>query len=626
MSDREQSSLREEVAIIGMAGRFPGAANVDEFWRNLSDGLESVRTFTAEELAGAGINPDVLKEPGYVNAGVVLDEADSFDAGFFGYHPREVELMDPQHRVFLECAWSALEHAGYDPETYGGSIGVYGGVARNGYLLNNLVPHHGLLDAAGLHQVIINNDKDFPATRVAFKLNLRGPSLNVQTACSSSGVAIHLACQSLLTGELDMALAGGARIRVPMTAGYFYEEGGIQSPDGHCRAFDARARGTLLGSGVAIVVLKRLSDALRDGDCIHAVIKATAINNDGAAKIGFTAPSVEGQARVIAEAQAMAGIPAETIQYVEAHGTGTSLGDPIEVAALTKAFRQSTGKKGFCALGSVKTNIGHLDAGAGAAGVIKTVLALKHRQMPPSLNFESPNPQIDFANSPFYVNTRLAEWKVDGMPRRAGVSSFGLGGTNAHIILEEAPEIKPADSTRSAHLIVLSAKTRPALDKATANLASHLEKNPGVNLADVAHTLQVGRRAFAHRRCLVCGNTNEAASTLRSLDAKRVFTKDCETAPSKVIFMLPGQGAQQVNMGLEAYRSEPIFRQQVDACAEMLKPHLCLDLRNLLYPKAECLARRPSNSSKRSSPKPRCLWSSMPWRNCGWNGESNPMP
>jgi amino acid adenylation domain-containing protein len=590
MSDREQSSLREEVAIIGMAGRFPGASNVDEFWGNLCNGVESVRMFTTEELAGAGINPDVLKQPSYVNAGVVLDEADSFDAGFFGYHPREVELMDPQHRVFLECAWSALEHAGYDPETYAGSIGVYGGVARNSYLLNNLVPHHALLDAAGLHQIIINNDKDFPATRVAFKLNLRGPSLNVQTACSSSGVAIHLACQSLLTGEVDMALAGGARIRVPMTAGYFYEEGGIQSPDGHCRAFDARARGTLLGSGVAIVALKRLSDAIRDGDCIHAVIKATAINNDGAAKIGFTAPSVEGQARVIAEAHAMAGIAAETIQYVEAHGTGTSLGDPIEVAALTKAFRQSTGKKGFCALGSVKTNIGHLDAGAGAAGVIKTVLALKHRQMPPSLNFESPNPQIDFANSPFYVNTRLAEWKADGMPRRAGVSSFGLGGTNAHIILEEAPETKRADlTTRSAQLIVFSAKTRPALDKATANLASHLEKSPAVNLADVAHTLQVGRRAFAHRRFLVCRNTNEAASSLKSLDPKRVFTKDSETAQSKMIFMFPGQGAQQVNMGLEAYQSEPIFRQQIDACAEILKPHLYMDLRNVLYPKAEHL-------------------------------------
>ncbi|MDB6125044.1 MAG: Amino acid adenylation domain protein [Pedosphaera sp.] len=585
MNSRESSSFREEVAIVGMAGRFPGAANVDQFWQNLCQGIESVRTFTPAELAGAGTNPGVLNDPNYVNAGVVLEEADSFDANFFGYHPREVEVMDPQHRVFLECAWSALEHAGYDPETYNGLIGVYGGVARNNYLLNNLAPNPGLLERLGAHQTIISNDKDFPATRVAFKLNLRGPSLNVQTACSSSGVAIHLACQSLLTGECDMALAGGARIRVPMMAGYFYEEGGIQSPDGHCRAFDAQARGTVLGSGVAMLVLKRLSDALSDGDCIHAVIKATAINNDGAAKVGFTAPSVEGQARVIAEAQAMAGTPPETISYIEAHGTGTSLGDPIEIAALTRAFSQGTQKKRFCAVGSVKTNIGHLDAGAGAAGVIKTVLALKHGKLPASLNFEKPNPQIDFENSPFYVNSNLAEWKRESTPRRAGVSSFGLGGTNAHIILEEAPEVEPSSASRSQQLIVLSAKSISALDQATANLAAHLENNPQANLADVAYTLQTGRRGFGHRRVVICQDVRDAASVLRSRDPQRVFSRQPQAAKPKLIFMFPGQGAQQVNMGLELYQSEPTFRQHIDKCAQLLKPHLRMDLREVLYPK-----------------------------------------
>ncbi|MDB6017608.1 MAG: amino acid adenylation protein [Pedosphaera sp.] len=584
MNNHGAPIVREEVAIIGLAGRFPGAANVDEFWRNICDRVESVRSFSAEELAASGIDPAVLKDPRYVNRGVVLEEADSFDAAFFGYHPREVELMDPQHRVFLECAWAALEHAGYDPEEYDGLIGVYGGVARNHYLVRHLLPRQDLLKTVGTHQMLIANEKDFPATRVSFKLNLRGPSLNVQSACSSSGVAIHLACQSLLGGECDMALAGGACIRFPLTAGYFYEEGGIQSPDGHCRAFDAQAQGTVFGSGVAMIVLKRLTDALRDHDFIHAIIKGTAINNDGSGKVGFTAPGVEGQARAITEAQAMAGIDAETIGYIEAHGTGTSLGDPIEIAALTRAFRQSTAKKGFCAIGSVKTNIGHMDAGAGAVGVIKTVLALQHRQFPPSLNFEKPNPEIDFANSPFFVNTKLTEWKSGETPRRAGVSSFGLGGTNAHIILEEAPISEPSGPYRSSQLLLLSARTGSAREQTTGRLAKYLEQHPEANLADVAYTLQTGRRAFTQRRFVVCRDSREAADLLTSSNPKRVFSGLCGRPNPPITFMFPGQGAQQVNMALELFQTEPTFRKQIDACAEIFKRHLGLDLREVIYP------------------------------------------
>jgi amino acid adenylation domain-containing protein len=587
MADHADPRFREEIAIIGMAGRFPGAANVDDFWRNLAQGVESVRSFTPAELAAAGIDSAVLKDPGYVNAGIVLEEADAFDAAFFGYHPREAELMDPQQRAFLECAWTALEHAGYDPETCEGLIGVYGGVARNNYLPEHILSRPELVQAAGTHQLLIGNEKDFPATRVSFKLNLRGPSLNVQSACSSSGVAIHLACQSLLGGECDLALAGAACIRIPLVGGYFYKDGGIDSPDGRCRAFDARARGTIIGSGVAMLVLKRCSDALRDGDWIHAVIKGTAINNDGSDKVGFTAPSVEGQARVIAEAHAMAGIEAGTISYVEAHGTGTALGDPIEITALTRAFHRTTDKKGFCAIGSVKTNIGHLDAAAGVAGVIKTVLALQHRQLPPSLNFEKPNPEIDFAASPFYVNTKLAEWNPAETPRRAGVSSFGLGGTNSHVILEEAPAVGPPGPSRSAQLLLLSAKTASALDCSAAQLAAHLEQNPQTNQADVAYTLQTGRRHFNFRRFLVCRDAADAGAKLRLPPAKSLPSKQSLRPDPAVTFMFPGQGAQHLGMARELFQREPLFSQCLGACADILKPHLGFDLRDAIYPARE---------------------------------------
>ncbi|MCB0190972.1 MAG: polyketide synthase, partial [Anaerolineae bacterium] len=398
------------IAVVGMSGRFPGAKNLDAFWDNIKNGAESITFFSDETLIEAGVDPSLLQHPHYVKAGAVLEEIDHFDAAFFGFSPREAALLDPQQRLFMECAWEAIEHAGYNLDTTDRYMGVYAGSSLSNYLLRNLLPHLTGEQAGGELASALGNDKDYLTTHLSYKLNLKGPSIGVQTACSTSLVAISLACQGLLSFQCDMALAGGVTIRVPQIAGYFYEEGSILSPDGHCRAFDARGQGPTFGSGVGVVVLKRLEDARTDGDTVHAVIRGTAINNDGAAKVGFTAPSPTGQAHVIAMAQAVAGISAETIRYVEAHGTGTPLGDPIEVAALTQAFQADTKRKGFCALGSVKTNVGHLDTAAGVAGFLKTVLALKHKMLPPSLHFETPNPEIDFANSPFYVNTQLSEW------------------------------------------------------------------------------------------------------------------------------------------------------------------------------------------------------------------------
>jgi acyl transferase domain-containing protein/acyl carrier protein len=577
----------EGIAIIGMAGRFPGAKNLAEFWQNLRDGVESVSFFSDEELEASGIEPSLLRDPNYVRAKAVLADVELFDPSFFGINPREAEIIDPQHRIFLECASEALESAGYNSETYGGSIGVYAGVSMNTYLLNNLVSNKAMIEAVGGYQTMLCNDKDFMPTRVSYKLNLKGPSVVVQTACSTSLVAVQLACQSLLSYQCDIALAGGASIVVPHKAGYLYKEGMILSPDGRCRTFDAKAQGTVRGEGVGIVILKRLADALADRDCIHAVIRGGSINNDGSVKVGYTAPSVDGQAEVIAMAQAMAGVDADTISYVEAHGTATPLGDPIEIAALTKAFRANTERTRFCAIGSVKTNIGHLDAAAGVAGLIKTVLALKHRMLPPSLHFEAPNPNIDFDNSPFYVNADLAEWKTGGTPLRAGVSSFGIGGTNAHVIVEEAPPAAGSDPCKPWQLLILSGKTNAALENMTRNLVQHLEAHPNLNLADIAYTLQVGRRNFSHRRVAVCRDHDDAVTALSTLDPQRVFTAVEESTDRPVVFMFTGQGSQYVNMALELYRIESKFREQVDRCAEILKPRLGLDLRDVLYPSAE---------------------------------------
>ncbi|MEH1767287.1 MAG: SDR family NAD(P)-dependent oxidoreductase [Nostoc sp.] len=589
MSISETPNSIEGIAIIGMAGGFPGAKSIDKFWQNIRDGVESIAVFSDEELLSEGIKPTVINDPKYIKSRAVLEDIDLFDASFFGVNPKEAEITDPQHRLFLEYAWEALENAGYDSQRCESRIGVYAGSSSNNYLSLDLNSDAcgGLRQQVGLASIFqkgIGNDKDFLATRVSYKLNLTGPSLTVQTACSTSLVAISLACQSLLNYQCDMALAGGVSIHIPQKTGYLYEEGGILSPDGHCRAFDAKAKGTIIGNGLGIVVLKRLSEAIADGDNIYAVIKSSAINNDGSGKVGYTAPSVNGQADVIAEALALAGLEPETISYVEAHGTGTVLGDPIEISALTNVFRESTDKKGFCAIASVKTNIGHLDAAAGIAGLIKTVLALKHQQIPPSLNFEQPNPQIDFANSPFYVNTKLTEWKTNGVPRRAGVSSLGIGGTNAHVILEEAPVLEPSSPSRPWQLLLLSAKTDSALETATENLIQYLKQHSDITLADVAHTLQVGRREFNHRRVLVCEDIEDAINALQVRDPQRVFTNLLEVENRPIAFMFPGQGAQYVDMGKELYQTEPIFREQVDLCCKLLQPHIGLDLRSLIYP------------------------------------------
>jgi acyl transferase domain-containing protein len=586
--DRIMNEINDlDIAIIGLSGRFPQAKDINCFWQNLKDGVESISIFSEQELLDSGISSELLKNPNYVRARAVLSDIEMFDANFFGFSAKEAELLDPQQRLFLESAWEVLENAGYDPEKYGGLIGIYAGISSNTYLLNNIYPNFGFQDFVGGYQLALSCDKDFLPTRVSYKLNLRGPAVNVQTACSTSLVAVHLACQSLLNGECNMALAGGVSIFVPQNMGDLYTEGMIISPDGHCRAFDAKAQGTVGASGLGIVVLKRLEDAIADRDCIHAIIKGSAINNDGSLKVGYTAPSTEGQATVIAQAQAVAEVDAESITYIEAHGTGTALGDPIEIAALTKAFRKSTLKKHFCAIGSLKTNMGHLDAAAGVGGLLKTVLALKHKLIPPSLHFEEPSPNIDFANSPFYVNTTLSEWNRNGTPRRAGVSSFGIGGTNAHVILEEAPLLAPSGGSRPSKLLLISAKSISALEQATANLGTHLQENFELNLADIAYTLSCGRRTFNHRRMLVCQESKEAATALINLDSQQVFTNTLGSTDRPVVFMFPGQGSQYVNMALELYKTEPLFREQVDLCSEILKPELELDLRQILYPQPE---------------------------------------
>src|SRR5581483_797589 len=441
-----------------------------------------------------------------------------------------------------------------------------------------------IVEKLGSFQTVLGNDKDFLATQVSYKLNLQGPSMSIQTACSTSLVAVNVACQSLLTYQTDMALAGGVSIASAQKSGYLYQEGGTASPDGHCRAFDADAQGTVSGSGVGIVVLKRLEDALEDGDFIHAVIRGSAINNDGALKVGYTAPGVEGQAKAIVMAQALAEVDPDTITYIETHGTGTPLGDPVEIEALTQAFRTGTQKKGFCAIGSVKTNIGHLDAAAGITGLIKTTLALEHKMLPPSLHFRH-NPRLDFANSPFYVNTELTEWKEQSFPRRAGVSSFGIGGTNAHAILEEAPDRETMPATRPWHLLVLSAKSASALDATSNRLAAYLRQHPERNIADVAYTLQVGRCAFPYRRTVLCQDLVDAVATLEGQERQQLSFQMEQKSP--VAFMFPGQGTQSINMALGLYQTEPIFRRQVDLCAQLLKPYLGLNLRAVLYPDEE---------------------------------------
>lgn len=574
------------IAIVGMAGRFPGAGDVTSYWRNLRNGVESIRALSDEELLAAGADPSWLRDPSYVKAAAVLDDVRGFDAGYFGFSPMDAGILDPQHRHFLETAVAALENAGHAPKSFGGSIGVFAGCGMNAYFIYNLLSNPDLVKNVGLFLLRhTGNDRDFLSSTVSYKLDLRGPSVAIQSACSTSLVAIHTACQSLLSGECDMALAGGVTILVPHGQGYFYRENEPVSPDGHCRAFDQRSAGTVIASGVGIVVLRRLADALDDGDQIHAVIRGSAVNNDGAGKVGYLAPSVGGHAAAVTEALAVAGVGADTIQYLEAHGTGTLVGDPIEIAALTQGFRESTDQKQFCRIGSVKTNIGHLDTAAGVASVIKVASALQHREMPPSLHFEAPNPEIDFASSPFVVNAALREWERSATPRRAGVSSLGIGGTNAHVVLEEAPDLPPTTAPqRDVQVLPLSAKTPAALDAVTERLVTHLQENPDASLADIAFTLQEGREGHDHRRVVAAASVAEAATLLAERDATRVFSAKRESGRAPVVFLFTGAGAQHPNMARSLYENEPVFRQQLDRCFDIVAPLVAFDLKRILYP------------------------------------------
>ncbi|MBV8885706.1 MAG: aminotransferase class III-fold pyridoxal phosphate-dependent enzyme, partial [Chroococcidiopsidaceae cyanobacterium CP_BM_RX_35] len=578
-----ENACDDGVAIIAMVGRFPGANSIDELWRNLCEGRESTTFFTDDEL-DPSIEEFLRRDTNYIKARGIIKGAETFDAAFFGINPREAELMDPQARVFLELAHEALENSGYTPESFDGPIGLYAGSGRNTYFEKHICGRPEVIDRLGEFQTMLANEKDFLTTRASYKLNIKGPSVSINTACSTSLVAVIQAFQALISYQCDLALAGGISITTPQNTGYLYQEEGMLSKDGHCRPFDANAQGTMFNNGAGLVVLRRLDDVLKDGDRIYAVIRGVGINNDGAHKVSFTAPSVDGQTEVIAIAQAYADFHPETISYVETHGTATPLGDPIEIEALTQAFRIQTDAKQFCAIGSIKSNVGHLVAAAGVAGLIKTALALKHKKIPPSLNFETPNPEIDLADSPFYVNTRLLEWPDGDTPRRAGVSSFGVGGTNAHIVLEEAPELEPSALGRAQQLLLLSAKTSTALEKATANLKEYLQQNPEVVLADVSYTLQRGRKAFNHRLIAVCRDAVDAIQVLETLDPNRVLTRNTEIRDPSVVFMFPGQGSQYVNMGLNLYRHESVFRSAVDRCAEILKPLLARDLREVMYP------------------------------------------
>ncbi|MCG5435284.1 type I polyketide synthase [Micromonospora foliorum] len=587
MTDQETGL---EIAIVGMGGRFPGAADVDELWRRVLAGAETITRFTDAELAAAGLTEDERRHPDHVPAHGALPDVDRFDAGFFGYSPRDARLLDPQQRLFLECAWAALERSGHltgDPDRL---VGVYAAAAASGYLLHHLFrnPH---LDSVSEYELMLANDKDSLPTRVAYHLDLRGPAVAVQTACSSSLVAVHLAAQALLARECDVALAGGAHLLLPAGIGYRHEVGGIMSRDGHCRPFDVRASGTVGGDGVALVVLRRLADARRDGDTVYAVIRGSAINNDGRVKVGFTAPGVDGQVAVIRAAQEMAEVDPASIGYVEAHGTGTELGDQIELRALAEAFRGTA--DGRCALGSVKSILGHLDVAAGVTGLIKAALALHHRVVPPSPYCTEPHPEL--TGGPFRVPTAAQPWPDLDTPPRAAVSSFGIGGTNAHVVLQaaEPAEPGPPTDTDATRLLVLSARDADALDRARAQLAAHLAEHPDLPLADVAYTLRGSRPELGHRLATVATTAAVAAAQLADRGSALVRTGVATGAPAGVALLFPGQGAQYAGMGRTLYRTEPVYRAAFDRSADLLRPHLDVDLRTLLCPPGDPVPAAP---------------------------------
>jgi amino acid adenylation domain-containing protein len=620
-----------EIAIIGISGRFPGARNIHEFWDNLKKGVESITFFTDQELEDTGIPAEEINNPDYVyvKAKGMLEDIESFDSSFFNYTPKEATIMDPQVRLFHECAWEALEDAGYDSWSYDGLIGLYAGATTNIHWMVNALVFWRNQATSTFENGLLNNS-DYLSTRVSYKLNLKGPVVMTNSACSTSLAAVHLAVQALLMGECEIALAGGVTVSLPWKTGYVYNEGMIKSPDGHCRAFDVQAQGFASGNGIGIVVLKRLEEAISDNDHIYAVILGSALNNDGIRRVGYTAPSVEGQAEVIRAAQQMAEVDPQTIGYIETHGTGTNLGDPIEIEALKQAFKQNNGKplarKQFCALGSVKTNVGHLDSAAGAASLIKTALALKHHLIPPNLNFETPNPRLALEDSPFFINARLTPWNSSPHPLRAGVSSFGIGGTNVHMVLEEAPIAKsteriaqseehmeqsvrsqdrggvsPPSYSRQYQLILLSAQTKTALDRAAQNLGEYLKQNPAVNLRDVAFTLQKGRKTLNHKRIMVCSQMHEAVEALLSPNGHKSRDHFSKEEDCPVIFMFPGLGSQYVNMGRQLYETQPLFRKEIDRCFELLKPLLDEDIKEILYPSARHYRSNKTNMSYKSN-------------------------
>jgi len=561
-----------EIAVLGMSCRLPGANTIEEFWENLKNGRESIHFFSEEEIDAVWSTRKKKNMDNFVKARGVVQNSEFFDPAFFGYKPLEAEFMDPQIRLLYECCWEALERSGYNPEAYEGSIGLYAGATNNrGWEIEALFSEGSkLLGYFALDHLI---DRDFLSTRIAYRLNLRGPAITMKTACSSGLVALDLACRGILTGQCDMAIAGASSLMSNSPPGYFYAEGMVTSPDGHVRSFDANSDGVIFCEGTGVVVLKRLRNAIKDRDNIQAVIKGTAVNNDGSRKGTFEAPCVEGQEEVIRRAIHMAEVEPTSITFIETHGTGTNIGDPIEIESLKRAF--NTNKKRFCAIGSVKSNIGHTDTTAGITGFIKTVLALKHRMIPPSLHFENPNPKIDFENSPFYVNTSLVEWKNDLYPLRAGVSSFGVGGTNVHAVLEEAPQPAEISKSRNWQMIMISARTPSALNKAAENLQHHLDQNPGLSLADTAYTLQMGRKPFKYREMWLVASSAPAFNMPHTAEARD---------KNRPVFMFPGQGAQYENMGRDLYQKEPVFRQEMDRCLEILKPLMGCDIKEIIYP------------------------------------------
>nr|BBH88070.1 hypothetical protein KTC_28210 [Thermosporothrix sp. COM3] len=591
----ELNSTETDIAIIGMSGRFPQAPNLKAFWHSIQDGAVGSTELSEESLRAAlhqslGYVPEELltrwlQDPLYVRRSFSLEHIDRFDAAFFGYSASEAELLDPQHRLFLECAWETMEDAGYDPEQYSGLIGVFTSAEPSTY---HHMLHTSILPADRDFLTLLGNQTDYLPAQVAHKLNCKGPSFSIQSACSSSLTALHVACQSLRAGECDMALVGGVVAYATQNVGYHYTEGGLSSPDGHCRPFDSQAQGTVLAlGGVGVVLLKPLAEAIEEGDNIHALIKSSAINNDGALRTGFAAPSIRGQMRVVAEALAVAEVEPESIRYLEAHGTGTPLGDAIEVSALTQAFRRKTKKKQFCALGSLKANFGHLGAASGIAAVLKAALALEQKVVPPLAQFSSPNPQLNLPESPFFIPTAPQPWEEKEYPRRTGIHSVGIGGSNAHMILEEAPSWHPEPSRRSLYLLPLSARTPSSLETATRQLLTCLKEPAQHDLADIAYTLQVGRRHFAHRRIVRCHTHEEAIAALERPTPD--LAGQVQEAP-QVAFLFP-ESSPATSFDIPLYKSEPVYQECVDTCLAFLRSRFELDLRTFLPPNTQYHAR-----------------------------------